>query len=109
MYLIEQYALYVSDDRYEFDQYTGEPVFIGNVINEPPKTGKARVDGQEERWSDAQTDDDDEDSDSDDDEDDDDDDRDVYMTADEGAGEGEDEDDDEASDLALEEGELAEN
>jgi hypothetical protein len=58
---------------------------------------------------DLEEDDDDDDSDSDDDEDDDDDDRDVYMTADEVAGEGEDEDDDEASDLALEEGELAEN
>ena len=67
MYLIEQYALYVSDDRFEFDQYTGEPVFIGNVINEPPKTSKARVDGQEDRQSDNHSDDGDEDSDSDDD------------------------------------------
>ena len=65
MYLIEQYALYVSDDRFVFDQYTGEPVFIGNIMNEPRKPN---TDGQEERRSDTQTDDDDdEESDSDDD------------------------------------------
>jgi hypothetical protein len=62
----------------------------------------------DEDLEDDEDDDDEDDSDSDD-EDDEDDDRDVYMTADEGTGEGEDEDDDEASDLALEEGELAEN
>ena len=69
MYLIEQYALYVSDDRFEFDRYTGEPVFIGDVDNVLPKTCiKGKVDGQEDRRSDAQTDDDDdEESDSDDD------------------------------------------
>ena len=69
MYLIEQYALYVSDDRYEFDRYTGEPVFIGDVKNEPPRTNiTAQANTPEDHRSDAQTDDDDdEDSDSDDD------------------------------------------